>query len=145
MFATKGAPEARAQTPPPARRTEQAAQADERVARGAYIVEDVAHCDRCHTPVNKFGDRDQSRWLMGGPLSIRPTFASPDWAIVAPRLAGAPPGTDEEFVRLLMTGISRTGRRPRPPMPQFRMTYQDAEAVLAYLKSLPGHEHDDNH
>jgi len=45
--------------------------------------------------------------------------------------------TDDEIVRLLMTGISRTGKPPRPPMPQFRMTRGDAEAVLTYLKSLP--------
>jgi hypothetical protein len=36
----------------------------------------------------------------------------------------------------MMTGISRTGRPPRPPMPQFRLTRPDAEAVLAYLKSI---------
>jgi hypothetical protein len=55
---------------------------------------------------------------------------------VEPRLAGRPPGTDEEFVRLLTTGVSRTGLPLNPPMPQFRMTRSDAEAVLAYLKSV---------
>ena len=38
----------------------------------------------------------------------------PNWAVVEPRLAGRPPGTDEEFVRLLTTGISRTGARAEP-------------------------------
>ena len=37
-----------------------------------------------------------------------------------------------------MTGISRRGLHLRQPMPQFRMTQADAEAVLAYLKTLPG-------
>jgi hypothetical protein len=59
---------------------------------------------------------------------------------VAPRLSGLPPGTDEEFVNLMMTGISRTGSPPRQPMPQFHMTRADAEAVLAYLKSLGSSE-----
>jgi hypothetical protein len=75
---------------------------------------------------------------MGGQVGMRSTVALGEWAIVAPRLAGSPPGTDEEFVHLLMTGISRTGQHLRPPMPQFRMNQADAEAVLAYLKSLGG-------
>jgi hypothetical protein len=69
-------------------------------------------------------------------VPFRPARQVEDWADVAPRLAGLPPGNDDEIVRLLMTGISRTGRPPRPPMPQFRLTRSDAEAVLAYLKSL---------
>jgi len=40
------------------------------------------------------------------------------------------------MVTLLTTGVWRDGKRPRPPMPQFRMTQQDAQAVVAYLKSL---------
>ena len=65
-------------------------------------------------------------------------MATENWAIVAPRIGGGPPGTDEQFIHLLMTGISRTGRPLRQPMPQFRMSQSDAEAVLAYLKSLAG-------
>ena len=34
------------------------------------------------------------------------------------------------------TGVSRLGKELDPPMPQFRLTREDAEAVLAYLKSL---------
>lgn len=107
------------------------------VARGQYIVEEVAQCGRCHSPVTRTGERDHSRWLMGGPLDVAPTVAPQNWAMSAPRLAGGPPGTDESFVHLLMTGISRRGVPPMRPMPQFHMTQADAESVLAYLKSLP--------
>ena len=110
------------------------------VARGKYLVEDVAVCGRCHTPSLAPGQPDPDRWLMGGAVIIQPTLPTPDWALIAPRLAGAPPGTDAQFITLLTTGISRTGRPPRPPMPQFRLTRDDAEAVLAYLKSLGGGE-----
>lgn len=111
---------------------------DDAVARGRYIVEDVAVCSRCHSPVNSQGERDPERWLAGGAIGFQSSVAVPqgDWAMVAPRIAGTPPGTDAEFVHLLMTGISRNGRRLRQPMPQFRMSQSDAEAVLAYLKSL---------
>lgn len=107
------------------------------VARGDYIVNGLCRCTRCHTPLTASGERDRSRWLKGAPVQIRPTYKGPDWALVAPRLAGGPPGTDEQFIREMTTGISRTGERLRQPMPQFRMTRPDAEAVLAYLKSLP--------
>jgi len=106
------------------------------VERGRYIVENVAMCERCHTPRDEHGNADRGRWLMGGPVQTRVTYPVASWPQAEPRLAGAPPGTDEEFIRLLTTGISRTGFPPRAPMPPFRMTRGDAEAVLAYLKSL---------
>jgi mono/diheme cytochrome c family protein len=105
--------------------------------RGRYIVENVAMCELCHTPRDAEGNPDHQHWLMGGPAQLRPSYPAPSWAIVEPRIAGTPPGTDAEIIRLLTTGISRTGRPPNPPMPPFRMTRADAEAVLAYLKSLP--------
>jgi len=106
------------------------------VARGKYIVEDMVHCERCHTPRDEQGNPDRGRWLMGGPLQIRATYPN-NWAAVTPRIAGQPPGTDAEVIKLLTTGIWKTGAPPVPPMPQFHMTPADAEAVLAYLKSLP--------
>jgi mono/diheme cytochrome c family protein len=106
------------------------------IERGRYIVEGVAMCERCHTERDAQGNPDRANWLMGGPTQTQPTYAQPNWAIREPRIAGAPPGSDAEFIRLLTTGISRTGLPPNPPMPPFRMTREDAEAVLAYLKSL---------
>ena len=112
----------------------------DKVARGRYIVEEVAMCGRCHSPVDMHGNRDTTHWLQGGAVGLAPTVATDNWAIVAPRLAGAPPGTAEQFTHLLMTGESRNNGRPlRQPMPQFRMSKDDAESVLAYLKSLGAH------
>ncbi len=93
-------------------------------------------CEQCHTQRDEHGTPDRAHWLMGGPVNYRPSYSDPAWAQREPRIAGSPPGTDEEIVRLLTTGISRTGRPPNAPMPPFRMTREDAEAVLAYLKSL---------
>jgi len=107
------------------------------IERGKYLVEGVAMCERCHTRRDEDGKPDRAHWLHGGPTQTRPTYPSPSWAVVEPRIAGAPPGTDIEIINLLTTGISRTGQPPNPPMPPFRMTREDAEAVLAYLKSLP--------
>jgi hypothetical protein len=107
------------------------------IERGKYIVENVAMCERCHTPRDENGNALRNHWLMGGPVQLKQTYPTPTWAEREPRIAGAPPGTDEQFITLLTTGISRTGAAPLLPMPPFRMTRQDAEAVLAYLKSLP--------
>ena len=104
--------------------------------RGKYIVESVAMCELCHTPRDENGNPDPGRWLMGGPAQLRPPYPAPTWALFEPRIGGGPPGTDADFIKLLTTGISRTGRPPNPPMPPFRMTREDAEAVLVYLKSL---------
>ena len=106
------------------------------IARGKYIVEGVAMCERCHTRRDERGNPDRMHWLQGGPVQTEPTYSSPTWALTEPRIAGSPPGTDSEFITLLTTGVSRTGRPPNPPMPPFRLTRGDAEAVLAYLKSL---------
>jgi mono/diheme cytochrome c family protein len=104
--------------------------------KGQYLVESVAMCGDCHTPRTEDGQADRGRWLMGGAVPFRPAIPNTEWAEIAPRLAGLPPGTDEQFITLMMTGIARTGRPPRAPMPQFRMTRQDAQSVLAYLKSV---------
>jgi mono/diheme cytochrome c family protein len=118
--------------------SEKAQQVDGRdlIARGKYIVEGVAVCGQCHTPRNSQGVSERGRGLQGAPLWLQPAKPTGDWPAQAPRIAGIPPGTDEQMVTLLTTGIWRDGKRPRPPMPQFRMTQQDAQAVVAYLKSL---------
>ena len=109
------------------------------VARGKYIVEGLAVCGQCHTPRDDAGILDRSKELAGAPVWLRPAAPSEDWPVRAPRIAGTPPASDEEMVRLLTTGIWRDGRYLRPPMPQFRMDREDAQAVTAYLRSLtPG-------
>jgi mono/diheme cytochrome c family protein len=109
-------------------------------ARGKYLVQDVALCWSCHSPDDARPDPDSPHWLLGGVPPVVPAKPAGEWAHVAPRLAGLPPGTDQQFITLLTTGIARTGRPPRPPMPPFRMSEQDAQAVLAYLKSVKSSE-----
>jgi cytochrome c len=120
--------------------TQEGAAPQRNLERGKYLVEDVGVCWTCHTPRTADGQPDRSRWLLGGPVPFRPASPTADWAEIAPRLSGLPPGTDEQFITLMTTGISRTGRPPRPPMPSFRMTRADAVRVLAYLKSLRASE-----
>ena len=105
-------------------------------ARGKYIVEDLSRCGQCHTPRDNQGNADRTHWLQGAPVWLKSAEPTEDWPLQAPRIAGVLPGTDDEMVKLLTTGIWKTGTYLRQPMPQFRMTPQDAQAVVAYLKSV---------
>jgi mono/diheme cytochrome c family protein len=106
------------------------------VSRGRYIVEDVAMCGTCHTPRLSNGQLDRSRWLAGAPVPYLPAQPTSQWPINAPRLAGTPPANDAGMITLLTTAIWIDGKPLDDPMPKFHMTRSDAEAVVAYLKSL---------
>jgi mono/diheme cytochrome c family protein len=107
--------------------------------RGKYIVEGLAGCGYCHTPRDENGEIDRTKWLAGAPVFYQPGQPVSGWPTTAPRIAGLPPGSNAEMITLLTTSVSRTGRPLRAPMPSFRMTRTDAEAVVAYVKSLsPG-------
>jgi mono/diheme cytochrome c family protein len=105
------------------------------VARGKYIAEGVAVCAQCHTPRDNSGALDRTKWLQGAPVWLKPAIPVGDWPLEAPRIAGLVPGSDDDMIKLLTTGTWRDGKRLRPPMPQFRLSRQDAEAVVAYLRS----------
>ena len=106
------------------------------VARGKYLVESVVVCGQCHTPRDSEGNPDPRRWLQGGPVPYQSATPNSDWPQMVPRIGGTPPGTDADMVKLLTTGIWNTGARLRLPMPQFRMDVGDAQAVVAYLKTV---------
>lgn len=107
------------------------------IARGKYIVENVAICAQCHTPRDYDGNPDRAHWLLGSSVPFNPVKPDPNWPLTAPRIGGTPlPASDPDMVKLLTTGIWTNGEHLRPPMPQFRLSQEDAEAVVAYLKSL---------
>jgi mono/diheme cytochrome c family protein len=104
--------------------------------RGRYLVENVAMCAECHSTRDDQGAIAAGTRFLGGPLPVRPSWAS-DWATRAPRIAGLPGYTDEQGIRLLTQGaIDRDGNQLRPPMPRFRMSPEDAAAVIAFLRTI---------
>ncbi len=105
------------------------------VERGRYLVEHVAMCGECHTPRQEDGTLDRELWLGGAPVPVQPPPFVAAWAITAPRIAGLATYTDEQAIRLFTAGVARNGQPLRAPMPQFRFTRDDAEAVLAYLRA----------
>jgi hypothetical protein len=99
-------------------------------------VEGVAMCGMCHTPRTDSGELDTSHSLDGASVWLLPAHPTENWPLKAPRIAGTPPASDEDMIRLLTTGVWTDGSHLRPPMPQFRMSREDAGAVVAYLRSL---------
>jgi hypothetical protein len=120
----------------PAKHASEKASGASEVARGKYLVESVAMCAQCHTPRDDKGNLDRSRWLQGSPVPYMPAKPDSNWPINAPRIGGTPPASDADMIKLLTTGVWTTGKSLRFPMPQFRMEHSDAQAVVAYLKSL---------
>ena len=106
------------------------------IARGAYIVNNVAMCPTCHTPRTADGQLDRSRWLQGGPVIYWPAQPNPNWPQYEPRIGGTLPTSEAGMITLLTTAVWIDGTELRDPMPKFHMTRSDAEAVVAYLKSL---------
>ena len=109
---------------------------EDELERGEYLVHHVAKCIECHSPRNSQGELDRSRLLKGAPMPVRSPFPNERWAFQAPVIAGLPGYTPSAAIYLLTNGTRESGQKPRSPMPEYRMSPQDAAAVVAYLKSL---------
>ena len=68
------------------------------VARGEYLVNNVALCVQCHSPRDQRGNIIPNERLTGGPLPVRGPSWDQEWAYRAPALAGLPGFTDEQIV-----------------------------------------------
>jgi hypothetical protein len=124
-------------TATPARTTASAAADVTRgdLEHGRYLVERVVMCFECHSARDANGAIIPSTRFYGGPMPMRPPWPV-DWPEAIPRIAGLPGYTDELAMRLLTQGaIKRDGTKLRRPMPEFRMTPQDAADVIAYIRS----------
>ena len=50
------------------------------IARGKYLVEEVAKCAECHTPRDAQNQLDPTHWLQGAPIWITSVKPDPQWA-----------------------------------------------------------------
>src|SRR5262249_39327921 len=108
------------------------------IERGRYLAHDVAMCVQCHTPRAADGSLIAEQEFMGGafPVTAPAFLRNEDWCIVTPRIAGLPDFTPDEAVQFLMSGARLGRHKPRWPMPPYRLSRDDAEAIVAYLMSL---------
>lgn len=106
------------------------------ITRGEYLVKGIGQCGDCHTPFTFTGGFVMDKWLQGKKLEFGPLVPIPFWADTSPNIAGLPDWDSEKAVQFFMTGLAPNGQPARPPMPAYHMNRADAEAVVAYLKSL---------
>jgi mono/diheme cytochrome c family protein len=114
---------------------------DTKVARGKYLVEEVARCQECHTPRMENGDFNKSQWLKGATLIGVPSAPVAGWHQKSPDITSTSTlwerwGQDG-FAKFLETAKNPRGGKAGPPMPAYMLNADDAEAIAAYLKSLP--------
>lgn len=102
------------------------------VARGEYLVKNVAMCGDCHSARDQSGQIIESKWLQGQVLPFKATVPIP-WADRSPNIAGLKGLSDDKAIRLLM---GEKVLKLRPPMPEYALSKEDATAVVAYLRSL---------
>jgi mono/diheme cytochrome c family protein len=107
------------------------------IKRGAYLVNNVARCGDCHTPRDDKGELDMKHHLQGAPIWFKPTKVKvEEWEDNAPDLTSTgilAKWKDEKLVKFLSNG-----EKADAPMPAYNFTEEDAKAVTAYLRSLPG-------
>ncbi|MGH9717068.1 MAG: cytochrome C [Candidatus Acidiferrales bacterium] len=126
-----------APAPPKAQKAAPAASANQsQIDRGKYLVENVGMCEECHTPRNSIGNLDESRRLQGAAIWIMPVHPNTNWAMRAPALAGLPGFTNAEAETVLEDGVGPNGLLIQPPMHVYHMNTADAQAIVAYLRSL---------
>jgi hypothetical protein len=113
---------------------------DDKVVRGKYLAEEVAKCQDCHTPKMDNGSYIKSQWMKGAAISLMPANPIPGWRSAAPDIT--PNGAlwkrwgDDGMTGFLETGKSPRGGKAGAPMPTYTLKHEDAEAIVAFLKSL---------
>jgi mono/diheme cytochrome c family protein len=114
--------------------------ADADTARGKYLVEEVAKCGACHTPRGPDGNPDAAKFLKGATLDFQPIAEIKGWHKTSPDITSTSPlwsrWKEDGFVKFLQTGKNPRGNAADPPMPAYTLAPVDAQAIVAYLKSL---------
>jgi mono/diheme cytochrome c family protein len=129
------------------------------VERGRYLVT-LGVCHDCHTPKGPDGRPRLDRFLSGHPEGDPPVPAVQGIASMALTLTSfsGPWGTsftrnltpdnstglgrwsEQDFIKVLRTGIRLNGEPLRPPMPwewYSQLTDDDLKAIFAYLRTIP--------
>jgi mono/diheme cytochrome c family protein len=117
------------------------------IKRGEYVVNTLARCAVCHSPHNAKGEPDMARHLQGATVPFTPKVKPKEWEDESPDITmsgKAGEWTEDAMVKFLTTGGDAKGEKPDPPMPSYKMNAEDAKAVTAYLRSLPGRKKEKN-
>jgi mono/diheme cytochrome c family protein len=118
------------------------------VQRGAYLVNAVNACGDCHTPRTQTGAPDTTKRFAGNAGEFVVPGLGPDGGagvVGAPNITqdtatGIGSWTDAQIKDAIINGVDNDGKALFPIMPYFvlhNMTSSDADAIVAYLRTLP--------
>lgn len=116
-----------------------AARGDTGVERGRYLVETIAGCGNCHTPLGPSGPLP-GRHLAGGLVMDEGVFRAVTPNITPDPATGIGGWSDAQLVRAIREGIRPDGTLIGPPMPFafYRgLADDDLMAMVAYLRTVP--------
>lgn len=109
--------------------------------RGKYLV-GISGCNDCHTPGYFFGKPDQKRFLGGSEVGFEipglGVFHGPN--LTPDAETGLGRWSADEIRTAITKGRRPDGRELAPIMPWHAfatLTLEDADAIVAYLRSLP--------
>jgi len=110
-----------------------------RVERGRYLVNHVAQCFDCHSPLDDSDDPQPLPNMLGSGdiLNEETTLVAPN--ITPDADTGAGKWTDEQLSRAIREGVGHDGRRLSHQMPWHHysvLTDEDVQAIIVYLRSL---------
>jgi len=122
---------------------------DPLITRGRYLVNDVSQCPFCHTPRRPDGAPDATRFLAGVDCIFDAVPEDPEAGCINTRnLTDHPTGlanaSDEEIKDAFLNGIGTDGRNLIGLMPYWvfhNMTDEDADSIVAYLRTLTPVQH----
>jgi mono/diheme cytochrome c family protein len=113
-----------------------AAGAETLYQRGKYLVETIAGCGNCHTPVGPKGPI-KARAYSGGPPIANKQMKAFATNITPDKATGIGKWSVAQVMRAIREGVRPDGSIIRPPMPielYRRMSDRDARAIATYLK-----------
>ena len=108
------------------------------IERGRYLVEGAGHCGECHTPRDRFGGLDVTRWLSGAP--------DPEGKGSVPDITPAGKNTGDwsagDLAYYFESGFTPEfdtvgGSMVAVQENLAKLTAEDRQAIAAYLKALP--------
>lgn len=114
---------------------------DDKLAYGDYIVNALAHCFECHTPMGPDGMPDMAKIGAGGfEIQLAPEMVVRTRNITPDPETGIGSWSDHDIKKAITEAVTPEGQKLSPPMPYpfFKnMTPEDLDAVVAYLPTVP--------
>jgi hypothetical protein len=122
--------------------------------RGQYIMNVLGACTFCHTPLRQDGTRDTDKLFAGVDCFVdidSPNFVDNGNQFgcistrnLTPDATGLKNATGEQIKNAFRNGVRTDGKMLAPIMPYWifhNMTDADADAIVAYLRTIPPVSH----